>query len=90
MNRKFQSGSADVTGIAQLGKEKQALEDKLQEHEDIALESLQYYMEMKMKCCEQWNKITTLESKHDRLKMNAILGQPQLSSCPGIEYLSVC
>ena len=40
MNRKFQSASADVTEIAQLGKEKQALEDKLQEHKDIALESL--------------------------------------------------
>ena len=38
MNRKLQSGSADATEIAQLEKEKEALEDKLQEHEDVARE----------------------------------------------------
>ena len=66
VNRKLQSGSADVTEIAELEKEKQALEDKLQEHKDVARESLQYYKEMKTRCCEQWEEITTLESKCDR------------------------
>ena len=66
VNRKLQSGSAVATKIAQLEKEKQTLEDKLQEHKDVARESLQYYREMKTKCCEQWKEITTLESKFDR------------------------
>ena len=66
INRKLQSGNADATEIAQLEKDKQTLEDIVQEHKDVARESLQYYKEMKEKCCEQWKEITTLDSKCDR------------------------
>ena len=66
INRKVQSVSADATQIAQLQKDKQTLEDKLQEHKDIACESPQYYKEMKQKCCEQWKEITTSDSKSNR------------------------
>ena len=65
INRKLQSGSADATEIAQLEIDKKTLEDKLQEHKDVARESLQYYKDMKTKCCEQWKEITTLDSKSD-------------------------
>ena len=40
--------------------------NKLQEHKDTARESLQYYKEIKEKCCEQWKEIITLDSKSDR------------------------
>ena len=66
INRKKQSGNADATEIAQLEKDKQTLEDKVQEHKDVARESLQYYKEMKEKCYEQWKEITTLDIKCDR------------------------
>jgi len=44
------------------------LEDELQEHKDIACESLQYYKEMKQKCCEQWKEVTTSDSKSDKFR----------------------
>lgn len=66
INRKLQSGNADATEIEQLEDEKKALEDKLQEHNDIARDSLEYYKEMKKKCCEQWKEIAVLESNSDR------------------------
>ena len=62
INRKVQSVSADATQIAQLQKDKQTLEDKLQEHKDMACESPQYYKEMKQKCCEQWKEMAHGES----------------------------
>ena len=66
INRKLQSGNVDAVEVEELNKEKQSLESNLQEHKDIARESLEYYKEMKEKCCEQWKEITTLESKADR------------------------
>ena len=52
--------------LSELEKDKKTLENKLQEHKDIARESLEYYKEMKEKCSEQWREITLLESKSER------------------------
>ena len=46
-------------------RERQTLEDKLQEHKNVARESLQYYEEMKTKCCKQWKEIIALDSNNN-------------------------
>lgn len=44
--RKLQSGNVDAAEIQELKTEKESLETKLQEHKEMAHQSLQYYKEL--------------------------------------------
>ena len=66
INRKLQNGNALPEEIKTIEVEKQALENELQTHRDVARESLQYYKESEEKCAKQWARICELEVKSSK------------------------
>ena len=52
--------------IKAIEEDKQALENELQTHRDVARESLQYYKEAEEKCTQQWARICELEVKSNK------------------------
>ena len=66
ISRHLQGGSSSVEDIQELKKNKEHLEQNLQDHRKVARESLQYYRQIKEKCSKQWKELESTESSPER------------------------
>ena len=75
INRALQSGNVLTDDVQEHEKNKEVLEQNLQDHRTVARESLQYYHQMKVKCSRQWKELTELEKVAPSAERNETLQQ---------------
>ena len=62
LTRLLQGGSSSAEDIQEIRKNKEDLENDMEEYRRVARESLQHYRQLKERCEEQWKEIIKLES----------------------------